>query len=85
MVQFASDPVAATRAAGITPGVLGAWWGTWFLSGIVWNVSSRIEGSHLEVVAGLLTAVAAVFAVLVMRRVAANQRRLAEGRDPAWP
>ncbi|HSQ65315.1 MAG TPA: DUF4328 domain-containing protein [Polyangiaceae bacterium] len=80
-IWFGSDP----SAAGITPGVLGAWWGTWIISGIVWNVSSRIDGSHLEVVAGLLTAVAAVFAVLVMRRVAANQRRLADGRNPAWP
>jgi hypothetical protein len=74
-IWFGSDP----SAAGITPGVIGAWWATWIVSGIVWRVSSKIDGSHLEVVAGLLTALSAVLVALVMHRIAANQRRLAGG------
>lgn len=75
-IWFGSDP---SGSVAITPGLVGGWWGTWIVSGIVWRISSKIEGSHLEVVAGLLTAISAVLAVLVMTRVAANQRRLAGG------
>jgi hypothetical protein len=78
----ASDPESVGQdawpwSARQVPGTLGVWWAFWVASNIASNVSGRIDdpsaAATVGLVATVLSVVAAVLLVPLMRRLAANQ------------
>jgi hypothetical protein len=62
--------------------LVGAWWATWLIGGVIGNVSGRIDDPALSGAIGLvgsaITAVAAVSCIQLMRSVSARQSMAAE-------
>lgn len=79
----ASDPEAVREGSSSewllrpVPAMLGLWWGSWIVSKMLDRVSSRLHdvatASTLGIVAALVSMVAAVYVVMIMRTVEKNQ------------
>jgi hypothetical protein len=78
-----SEPVFLSASLRTAPTYMGVWWATWLLSNFAANVTGRIYdpdtmenveiGGVLFVVTGVLSVVAAVFAIMLVRDITARQ------------
>jgi hypothetical protein len=68
--------------AGQRTGLIGVWWGAWLVGGVIGNISGRMDdpatSGAIGLVGSLITTVAAVACILLMRGVAARQSQAAD-------
>jgi hypothetical protein len=63
-------------------GLIAMWWGAWLVGGVIGNVSGRVDdpatSGAIGLVGSLVTTVAAIACILLMRGVSARQSQAAE-------
>lgn len=69
---------AAVRKATRASGLLGAWWASWLLGGLLSRIAFRMNGAagdEVDLAANVVLIAAAVLAIMVVRNVTARQDR----------